>query len=349
VKVNEEREEKIGPEVIRQYHVNGGIRIVHISAPRRAYGIETDAYGLPYAVSFITVGVGLKVGEYSDMCEGTVTAIDFGDDGVIVVHVSDSVIVSSHQDAPVYTSGTATTAPIYTSGTATAAPTYTSAGMSSHTVYGCYAVQPDVPSVPCALPLSGQKVVIGMIGKAGSGKDTVADYLVRMHCFKKIALADPLKKAVQAVFDVDDDIMYDRVKREEPLANWPEWSVRKLLQFVGTEMFRNMVDQDVWVKNCASRAVRQDFTVVSDVRFHNEVGGLRQKIGDGRRVFFIKVERPDVGGGGAPSGIANHASESAVDELEYDYRIINDGSLDDLYAKVEGVIAMISGRLASGI
>jgi len=110
-----------------------------------------------------------------------------------------------------------------------------------------------------------------------------------------------------------------------------------------------MVDQDVWVKNCASRAVRQDFTVVSDVRFHNEVGGLRQKIGDGRRVFFIKVERPDVGGGGAPSGIANHASESAVDELEYDYRIINDGSLDDLYAKVEGVIAMISGRLASGI
>jgi hypothetical protein len=202
---------------------------------------------------------------------------------------------------------------------------------------------------PPASPLSGKKVVIGMIGKAGSGKDTVADHLVRKYVFRKIALADPLKKAVQIIFDVDDEIAYDRVRREEPLAKWPGWSFRKLLQFVGTEMFREMVDQDIWVKNCASRAVRQDFTVVSDVRFHNEVGGLREAIGQEHRVFFIKVERPTVGDGGAPSGIANHASETAIDELYYDYRIINDGTLDELYAKADQVVEMISARFASGV
>ena len=43
-------------------------------------------------------------------------------------------------------------------------------------------------------------MLIGVCGKAGSGKDTIADYLVKKYNFKKIALADPIKRMVEDVF-----------------------------------------------------------------------------------------------------------------------------------------------------
>jgi hypothetical protein len=185
------------------------------------------------------------------------------------------------------------------------------------------------------------QITIGMIGKAGSGKDTVADYIVRRYGFSKIALADPLKKAVQIIFDIDNETMYDREKREEPLVGWEGWTVRKLLQFVGTELFRVQVDENIWVKNCVSRSMKSPLSVIADVRFHNEVDGLKKYLAEcGRKSLFIKVVRPDVGNG-APSGIANHASESAIDELKYDFLVVNDGSFEDLYQKVDVVMAMI--------
>lgn len=187
-------------------------------------------------------------------------------------------------------------------------------------------------------------VTIGMIGKAGSGKDTAADHLVSKYGFVKIAFADPLKRSVQMVFNIDDETMYNREKREEPLAEWPGWSVRKLLQFVGTELFRNNIDEDIWVKNCASRSINNNLSVISDVRFKNEVGNFRTILNaKGRKIKFIKVERPNLVNG-APSGIQNHASEAHVDELEYDYLIVNDGSLSDLYKKIDEIVEKIKSE-----
>lgn len=181
-------------------------------------------------------------------------------------------------------------------------------------------------------------LTIGMIGKAGSGKDTVADHLVREYGFDKMALADPLKTAVQAIFAVDDEHMYDRDKREEELEDWPGWTVRKLLQFVGTELFRTHVDQDVWVKNVVLRAKRKRLGVISDVRFPNEVEVPRKMLSEaGHDVLFIKVVREGVNG--TPSGIANHASEAH--DLDGDYLILNDGTIEDLLEKVDEVMMEI--------
>lgn len=48
-------------------------------------------------------------------------------------------------------------------------------------------------------------MIIGIAGRAGSGKDTVADLLVRDHRFVKIAFADPLKRICKKVFDFTDE------------------------------------------------------------------------------------------------------------------------------------------------
>lgn len=51
-------------------------------------------------------------------------------------------------------------------------------------------------------------VIFGVSGKAGSGKDTVADMLVTHHGFKKIALADAMKRFLREVFDFSDEQLW---------------------------------------------------------------------------------------------------------------------------------------------
>jgi hypothetical protein len=46
--------------------------------------------------------------------------------------------------------------------------------------------------------------LIGIVGKAGSGKDTIADLLVRDHGFVKIALADPIKRCLRDLYAFTD-------------------------------------------------------------------------------------------------------------------------------------------------
>jgi hypothetical protein len=184
-------------------------------------------------------------------------------------------------------------------------------------------------------------LTIGMIGKAGSGKDTVADYLVSDYLFNKMALADPLKTAVQVIFAVDDELLYDREKREEELPDWPGWSVRRLLQFVGTELFRTHLDPDIWVKNIVLRAKKQRLSVISDVRFPNEIKMPRELLD--HDVFFIKVVRPGING--SPSGIDGHESEAH--DLEGDFTIVNDGTIEDLRNKVDAVMADIQRQAES--
>lgn len=50
--------------------------------------------------------------------------------------------------------------------------------------------------------------IVGVSGQAGSGKDTVADYLVEKYGFTKIALADPIKHFGYHVFGFTEDQLW---------------------------------------------------------------------------------------------------------------------------------------------
>lgn len=182
-----------------------------------------------------------------------------------------------------------------------------------------------------------RRLIVGVIGKAGSGKDTVADYLVSRYAFTKLALADPLKEGIQKFFVIPDDVMYDRVKREQELPDMPGWSVRKLLQYVGTELVRTHVDDYAWVKSLFKRLPPGGSVVVSDVRFPNEVEGIRSYAPADMRVLFIKVVRP--GHAGVDVGIPNHASE--IHDLPADIVLQNQSTLECLYADVDLCLKMV--------
>ncbi|HBI16684.1 MAG TPA: hypothetical protein DDY52_00790 [Candidatus Moranbacteria bacterium] len=46
-----------------------------------------------------------------------------------------------------------------------------------------------------------KRIVIGLVGATGSGKDTVADYLEEKHGVQKMRFADPLKETLSIYFD----------------------------------------------------------------------------------------------------------------------------------------------------
>jgi len=176
-------------------------------------------------------------------------------------------------------------------------------------------------------------MIVSISGKAGSGKDTIGDYLVKERGFKKIALADPIKRLVKDVFVLDDETVYDRKKREEPLEKWNGWTVRKLLQFIGTELFRKNIDEAIWVKSLLytiEKDKEHDY-VISDARFKNEIENLKEYAKDD--FLSIKVIRDGYVG---EVGIIGHESEKY--DLETDVVIENNGTFEDLYRKIDEII-----------
>jgi len=183
-------------------------------------------------------------------------------------------------------------------------------------------------------------MLVGICGKAGSGKDTVGDYLIDRYGFKKIALADPIKRLVKDIFALDDYTVYDRVAREQELGRWPGWTVRKLLQFIGTELFREQIDNAIWVKSLWYKISddKENNYVVSDVRFPNELQFFKDNAKEGE-FFALKIVRPGYEGN---VGLAGHASEAY--DLEGDEEIINDGTEEDLYGKIDQIVGSFDGK-----
>lgn len=114
--------------------------------------------------------------------------------------------------------------------------------------------------------------LIGISGKAGSGKDTLADWLVENKDFVKVSLADVLKRACKEFFDFSDEqlwgpsekrnkldkryvMFYADIKHmlnEDGLKEFPDGKVpqyltpRHALQQLGTE-FGRACYPNVWI------------------------------------------------------------------------------------------------------
>src|SRR5690348_4750212 len=97
--------------------------------------------------------------------------------------------------------------------------------------------------------------IIGIVGKAGSGKDTAADILIKNHNFCKIAFADPLKRFCKELFDFSEDQLWGSSdKRSVPDERYLRQTddgekyltPRFALQRIGTEGVR-FAYKDAWV------------------------------------------------------------------------------------------------------
>jgi dephospho-CoA kinase len=128
-------------------------------------------------------------------------------------------------------------------------------------------------------------MIIGITGRKGVGKDTLADYLVSNYGFIKLSMADPLKKAVMEMFSLTYDQVYgDYIAKETPDSRWFNASPRQILQYIGTDLFRNQLNEIMpgINKNVHVIAMKNKIAsireknpsaniVIADIRFDNEI------------------------------------------------------------------------------
>lgn len=197
-------------------------------------------------------------------------------------------------------------------------------------------------------------MIIGISGLIGSGKDTIADYLVDMHGFYRESWAGNLKDAVSAVFGWDRTLLEGKTAesrqwREQRDEWWSERlkqpvTPRLILQLWGTEVCRQGYHDEIWIASLENKIRRsKQNVVISDCRFPNELQSIKNLGG-----ITIRVER-----GAIPEWVTLaksdfkefrkrypqiHASEFSSVDLKYDEVITNNGTLDDLYSKVNDLL-----------
>ena len=125
-------------------------------------------------------------------------------------------------------------------------------------------------------------MIIGICGLIGSGKDTIADYLIKRHNFQKLSFADKLKDSVATMFDWDRSLLdgktdQSRQWREEVDEYWSnetgeEITPRYVLQLFGTECMRDGFYDGIWVSLTKKKILDHPEInfVIPDVRFPNE-------------------------------------------------------------------------------
>jgi len=187
-------------------------------------------------------------------------------------------------------------------------------------------------------------VLIGITGKAGAGKDSVANILVDRYGFKRYAFADAVRDVALSINPIimtnwQADERSGKLRLcDARLADYVEvhgwdWSkrnipeIRRLLQVIGTEAGRQVMGENVWVDIIVNKYVNDGYPngVVTDMRFPNEF----EAIADNLDECTLKVVRPN-----NPDAIeAKHSSEQY--DFDTRYTIMNDGTLEDLGKAVD--------------
>jgi len=202
-------------------------------------------------------------------------------------------------------------------------------------------------------------MIIGICGFIGSGKDTVADYLVNFHEFRRESFASTLKDAVAAVFGWDRTLLEGRTKEarewREQIDPWwasrldmPTLTPRWVLQYWGTEVCRRSFHDDIWIASLENKLRNsKDNVVISDCRFPNEIKSIKES--GGKIVWVKRGELPvwynlalsaNQGHNLAAQELKHlkiHASETAWVGTEFDYELDNNGTIDQLFTKVKSL------------
>lgn len=174
-------------------------------------------------------------------------------------------------------------------------------------------------------------MIIGLTGKAGCGKSTIADYLVSKHRFKQFAFADRIRAGLKVMFELDDEDFLPENKEKE--IDYLGVSPRFLMQTLGTEWARKIIGNDVWVKMLGGFDIGNDYSnrpiVITDIRFPNE---LEMVMNMGGHIWDI--HRPD--NNPLETDRAKHISEQVIDcDPDFNLQIYNGGTIEDLHKSIE--------------
>lgn len=214
--------------------------------------------------------------------------------------------------------------------------------------------------------------LIGLNGYATSGKDEVAKLIKKYRRdFQIKKFSDKLKQVASILTGHPVTYFEDQDFKAADLGmDWFVWSyklhvtgtdvepkyngtpelramtVREFLQKLGTDAVRHGLHENTWVnalfanyrvddEEIRDGHVRIDLPksnwIITDTRFLNEANAIKERGG-----IVVRIDRPGVG------PVNKHKSETELDHYDFYYRIINDGSIEDLDNKVKQFLYAIS-------
>ncbi len=174
-----------------------------------------------------------------------------------------------------------------------------------------------------------EPIIFVVAGKANSGKDTTCELINNYVRLKNL-------KSVNLQFSSYIK-MYAKV-----ISGWngnEDTKPRSLLQELGTEVIRNKIDNNFFIKRIIGDIMVYsyycDVITISDARLKDELDSIKNSFNN---VYKVKVERPNFESS-LNSNEKKHITEVDLDNYDnYDYVLVNDGTIKDLNNKVINMV-----------
>lgn len=204
-------------------------------------------------------------------------------------------------------------------------------------------------------------MILGISGRSGSGKSTMADYLVKNKGFVSISLSDPLKRFCQEVYGFSEAQLWGRSEnRSCPDKRYQRkdgtfLSAREALQRLGTEWGRTCYE-NTWVDLCISSAQRvlqgdhydpvRGFNhtlwesifkekvkgvVIPDIRYDNEADRIKDSGG-------VIVRLSAQWSSAIADGVEGHDSENGINSGLVDHVLEVPKGLQNFYREIDSLM-----------
>jgi hypothetical protein len=218
-------------------------------------------------------------------------------------------------------------------------------------------------------------MIIGINGKIGSGKDTVGKIIQYLTYPHDINIQTYLEKEVNGQFEIKPSVhtipnfeikkfagklkqiaslltgvsvekFEDQDFKQKHMGFQWQMTYREFLQKLGTDALRDGLHTDVWV-NALFADYKPESTgyrylypqwIITDMRFPNELEAVEER--DGITIRVVRSFNHKMGSKetGTLDLTPLHPSETALDDADFDYEIINDGTIEDLVEKVREIL-----------
>lgn len=189
----------------------------------------------------------------------------------------------------------------------------------------------------CVQNMNNKKIVIGLVGETGSGKDTVANYIHTRYEAYLVRFADPVKEMLHLYFD--------HTSKEDQA-----WLCLQLKQHFGKDVLGRAIGRRIQTV--------EGLISVNGLRFPEDEDFVRSY--ENSYVIYVTAsqrtrwERVHRRGEKTDDDTSfEHFQEFEKTETERhipeiggraDFRLENDGSLDDLLAKADAAMTKILGE-----